>query len=90
MKHNAVKISTILEVQAAPAGEGKAARIACTAPVSLSKTKGRTVTCVEGCLWLTVEGDPVDHILSAGQSLSLADRGSVVLSPLPKGSYLLA
>ena len=40
------------------------------------------VTCVEGCLLVTLEGDPADHVLAAGEALTAARRGRLVVAAL--------
>jgi hypothetical protein len=32
---------------------------------------GGTLQCLEGSLWITLDGEPVDHVIEAGQALSL-------------------
>ncbi len=46
---------------------------------------GARVMCTGGTLWLTQPGDPHDHLLKAGQSLSLNRRGVVLVQGLPRG-----
>ena len=40
------------------------------------------VTCVEGALLVTLEGDPADHVLVAGEALTAARRGRLVVAAL--------
>lgn len=40
------------------------------------------VACVEGALLVTLEGDPVDHVLAPGESLTARSRGRVVVAGL--------
>lgn len=42
---------------------------------TLDATRDLALACVEGVLWITVDGDAGDHVLSSGQSLRLG-RGS--------------
>lgn len=44
-----------------------------------SELAGETIHCTSGHLWVTVEGDGVDHILMAGESLSIPSTGKVVI-----------
>lgn len=44
-----------------------------------SELAGETIHCTSGHLWVTVEGDGVDHILMAGESLSIPNTGKVVI-----------
>lgn len=46
---------------------------------------GASVLCTAGTLWLTQPGDPHDHLLKAGQSFSLNQRGAVLVQGLPCG-----
>jgi len=57
---------------------------------SLPTGRARTVSCRSGWLWLTRQGDAEDHVLVAGESLSLPAAGKVVLSCPQGGSYSLA
>ncbi|HOX31399.1 MAG TPA: DUF2917 domain-containing protein [Spirochaetales bacterium] len=57
---------------------------------ALRGAKGRRVTCNSGVLWVTVEGDREDHLLSASESMVIPGRGRVLLSPLGSASYRLA
>lgn len=41
------------------------------------------ILCTEGTLWITLSGDPHDHILEAGQMYTVSRRGNVILSGLP-------
>lgn len=44
--------------------------------------RGLTVTCVQGCLWLTHDGDCKDVILEAGQRYSSATRARLLVHAL--------
>jgi hypothetical protein len=46
---------------------------------------GRRVRCTSGILWVTIEGDPKDYVLTQNQSLSIPNLGKVILSG--PGSY---
>ena len=50
---------------------------------------GTRIMCTCGVLWLTQQGDPVDHLLKAGQSFILDRRGIVLVQGLPCGKALL-
>jgi nicotinic acid mononucleotide adenylyltransferase len=47
-----------------------------------SRGQGLKFTCDEGSVWLTREGDPVDHVLAPGETLQLDGRGRVVVQAL--------
>jgi len=44
-----------------------------------------SVVCTAGTLWLTQQGDPQDHVLKAGQSFTLSQRGTVLVQGVPCG-----
>ena len=46
---------------------------------------GSQVRCTSGSLWVTIEGDPKDYILTQNESLSIPNLGKVLLSG--NGSY---
>jgi hypothetical protein len=46
---------------------------------------GTQVRCTSGSLWLTIEGDPNDYILTQNQSVAIPNLGKVLLSGT--GSY---
>jgi hypothetical protein len=50
---------------------------------------GFTLTCHEGWVWLTREGDAEDHVLAAGDSVQLDQPGLVVVQALRSASFEL-
>jgi hypothetical protein len=50
---------------------------------------GTRVMCTAGALWLTQQGDPLDHFLEAGQSFSLDRHGVILVQGLPSGKALI-
>lgn len=42
------------------------------------------VTCHEGSVWVSLEGDPLDHVLTAGQSAWLQGPGLVIAEAMDK------
>ncbi len=40
------------------------------------------VCCTRGACWLTCEGQPGDHLLSAGESLRIEGRGTLLVAAL--------
>ncbi|MGA7814483.1 DUF2917 domain-containing protein, partial [Caballeronia sp.] len=51
----------------------------------------QTLRVCEGLLWLTVEGEPDDRWLSAGESLELSSRSTVwISSSTPSSRFVLA
>jgi hypothetical protein len=55
----------------------------------IRKPRGRRILCTQGQLWVTVEGDPADHVLEARQSIVLGGRGLAVVSGSGGSAYLL-
>ena len=58
-------------------------RFACLATGSIQafpKMVGETIRCASGHLWVTLEADGKDHILAAGESLSVPTTGKVIIS----------
>jgi hypothetical protein len=46
---------------------------------------GSLLRCTSGSLWVTVEGDRQDHVLTQGDTLAIPNLGKVILSGA--GSY---
>ncbi|MDR3672216.1 MAG: DUF2917 domain-containing protein [Holophaga sp.] len=51
----------------------------------LKNIGGRQIRCTGGSLWVTIEGDPKDYVLTQNQSLAVPNLGKVILSG--PGSY---
>ncbi len=49
-----------------------------------------TLSCLEGWLWVTREGDAKDHMLTAGRSLRLDAPGRVVVQGLRPSRFSLS
>jgi 2-keto-4-pentenoate hydratase len=49
---------------------------------TLGDLTGRCVRILEGVAWITREGDPLDHLVRAGQSLVVGGSGTVVVQGL--------
>jgi len=70
---------------------GKAAATRRTGTVAKGRTEvlkglgGRQVRCTSGSIWLTIEGDAKDYILTPNQSVAIPNLGKVLLSG--RGSY---
>jgi len=47
--------------------------------------EGKSVRCTSGYLWVTLESNRNDHILSVDKSLSIPDNGKVIIGG--KGNY---
>jgi hypothetical protein len=52
-------------------------------------SSGLTLTCHEGWIWLTREGDAKDHVLTAGRSVRLDGPGLVVVQALRTARFSL-
>ncbi len=89
MNRNPMKISAILEVVSPQARAFSGRSVVASRPTTLKAVNGKTLVCVEGSLWITQEGDMVDHILFAGEGFNLKGRGAVVISSFSQGSYVL-
>jgi hypothetical protein len=46
---------------------------------SLPDASGLAVTCDEGVVWLTVDGDPRDFVVEPGQTFETQDHGRVLI-----------
>jgi hypothetical protein len=57
---------------------------------SLPDATGLTVTCDEGTLWLTVEGDLRDFVLEAGQTFETQNDRSVLIYALAPSRISIA
>lgn len=47
--------------------------IECNQILSVAKPLGTVVECLQGCVWITIDADPRDTVLAAGQTFT-ADR----------------
>jgi hypothetical protein len=71
----------ILEVVGVPA-ESEILSLASGQVAALPSAQGRTIHCLVGSLWVTREGDAIDHVIEAGRTWTVEGRGRVVLSAL--------
>ena len=46
------------------------------------RKRPRRVTCLEGCLWVTQEGDRNDYVLRKGETFRSAGRGTLYIQSL--------
>lgn len=58
-------------------------------PVSFRDARGALLKCVEGVLWVTIDGQPGDYFLTAGQSLRIDSQGLAVVEGVPAGAFRL-
>lgn len=57
---------------------------------TLSHERGRILHCDFGKLWVTIEGNPEDIILTKDESFEIPNGRRVVVSGLESGGYSLA
>jgi hypothetical protein len=79
----------ILEVVGIPA-ESKILALASGQVAVLPKAQGRSIHCLVGSLWVTREGDAIDHVIEAGKIWRVEGRGKIVLSALGDSSCRVA
>jgi hypothetical protein len=48
---------------------------------------GMIISCRTGVLWLTREGDPADHLIRAGEKLTIGDEGLILISALADSAF---
>lgn len=44
-----------------------------------ARLEGQAIRCLSGHLWVTLENDPMDHVLKQGQRLVVSRDGKVVI-----------
>ncbi len=49
--------------------------------------RGDVITCLNGALWVTQEGDLKDHVLETGRSFWVTRRGTVVVQALETAQF---
>lgn len=59
------------------------------APLAFRQARGYWVCCVDGQLWLTIAGQPGDHLLAAGDRVRIDSNGLALISGLPTGTLRL-
>jgi hypothetical protein len=57
---------------------------------SVPDASGLTVTCVQGVVWLTIDGDPRDFVLEPGQTFETQDHGRVLIYALARSRISIA
>ena len=57
---------------------------------SLPDAAGLAVTCDQGVVWLTVDGDPRDFVLEAGETFESPDRARVLIYALARSRISIA
>jgi hypothetical protein len=67
--------------------------VTATSPITILDQNNRTTTlngairCVHGCLWITIENDPTDHIVRAGESFTPPTGRRAIVMGLPRGGF---
>jgi hypothetical protein len=56
---------------------------------SFRDAKGVYLECTAGRLWLTVEGQPGDFLLSPGERMRIVSNGHALVEGLPSGAFRL-
>ncbi|NMG74400.1 DUF2917 domain-containing protein [Aromatoleum diolicum] len=58
-------------------------------PLAIRDARGVRLECTAGRVWLTVQGQPGDFYLAAGDGLCLASNGLALVEGMPRGSVRL-
>jgi uncharacterized protein YaiE (UPF0345 family) len=90
MNRNPMKISSALEIITPESFKGPSIDIGSKKAARIEKAAGKSLRCVSGALWVTEAGDPVDHVLEAGQSFTIGANANVVVSAFRDSRYALA
>jgi hypothetical protein len=64
--------------------------VAHRAVVSIRRVAGQRLTCVAGCVWITVDHDPRDIVLDAGESFEASNDERVLVYGLEDSRLLAA
>jgi hypothetical protein len=56
---------------------------------TLAGAPGRRIAVLRGSLWLTVDHDPADHVLAAGESFTASDARRLTVSAFEPSDYLV-
>jgi len=59
-------------------------------PLALRGARNVELECIEGAVWLTLEGEPADYLLAAGERKRIARGGLVLVEGNPAGVIRLA
>ena len=71
-----------------PPGNG-IIQLAADGPLALRGARNAELECVEGAVWLTLEGEPQDYLLAAGERMRLARGGLALVEGNPVGAIRL-
>lgn len=61
-------------------------RLEADAPLAFRGARGVVVECVEGTVWLTVDGQAGDFFLRRGDKLCIDSEGLALIDGLPRGA----
>lgn len=60
-------------------------RLSSNAPVSFRRARGLLLECLEGCVWITIDGQSGDHVLYQGESMTVQSDGLGLAEGMPDG-----
>ena len=60
-------------------------RLVADAPASFRRARGAVLECTEGRLWVTIDGQPGDLFLAAGECLQVESDGLGLVEGCPEG-----
>ncbi|MGO8694446.1 MAG: DUF2917 domain-containing protein [Rectinemataceae bacterium] len=86
MNRQAMKYGNVMQINVV-GGEAEVKRIARGQVAVLEHSKGAKLSCNTGLLWVTIENDIVDHILSERESMAIGTNSKVVLSGIQSATY---
>lgn len=58
-------------------------------PICARQARGLRVTCTSGVIWITVDGEPGDTYLTAGQTHELHSNGLAIIESIGEGRIRL-
>lgn len=59
--------------------------LSANAPVAFRRARGLRLECLEGCVWITIDGQPGDFLLRAGQTMTVTSDGLGLAEGMPTG-----
>lgn len=58
-------------------------------PICARQARGLCITCTSGVIWITVDGEPGDTYLTAGQTHELRSNGLAIIESIGEGRIRL-
>ncbi len=58
-------------------------------PICASQARGLSITCTLGVIWITVDGEPGDTYLTAGETHELFSNGLAIIESIGEGRIRL-